>query len=327
MARIRSVKPEFFTSETIASFSHAARLTFIGLWTHADDGGRAPDNPRLLKAAVWPLDDDVTVADVANHLAEFEAAGRICRYTVDGKRYLHIVSWGEHQKPKNPSTRHPECPRQTHGRPELPPADPTPVDALPQPYPSPTPALPPEGDRGSASRARLRDLGAGSREQGAGIPPSAGREFATADTPSTATPNPDTPQALIAAYLDACKVRPPKRVVDHTAREVKRLLTEGVPPAAVRDGLELLRLRAKHPSVLPALVNEVLNPPEPQRPPPRDNRPAHVTPPGAPRCEHGQHAKLCDVCHPKPVVAPPPNLREALRSSSPAPPLEAGAPP
>src|SRR6266704_6234978 len=134
MARIRSIKPEFFTSETVAGLSVHARLTFIGLWTYADDAGRALDNPRLIKAAVWPLDDDVSAGDITRHLDELAKSGRLCRYVLDGKRYLHFPTWDEHQKPKNPSDpKHPACPKQTHGGDD-------PGDALPQPYPSPTPA-------------------------------------------------------------------------------------------------------------------------------------------------------------------------------------------
>jgi hypothetical protein len=57
MARIRSIKPEFFTSLTIGSLSERARLAFIGIWTFVDDYGRAVDDARLVKAAVFPLDD------------------------------------------------------------------------------------------------------------------------------------------------------------------------------------------------------------------------------------------------------------------------------
>jgi len=39
MARIRTIKPSFFTSLTIADLGLAERLTFIGLWTHVDDEG------------------------------------------------------------------------------------------------------------------------------------------------------------------------------------------------------------------------------------------------------------------------------------------------
>ncbi len=97
MARIRSIKPEFFTSLSIADLSVPARLHFIGLWTHVDDDGRALDDARLLKAAIWPLDDSMTNVKVAKLQDELEAHGRIIRYEADGRRCIQIVGW-HHQK-------------------------------------------------------------------------------------------------------------------------------------------------------------------------------------------------------------------------------------
>ena len=57
MARIRTIKPSFFTSLTIASLTPEQRLTFVGLWTHVDDDGRCIYDPRLIKAALWALDE------------------------------------------------------------------------------------------------------------------------------------------------------------------------------------------------------------------------------------------------------------------------------
>lgn len=102
MARIRSIKPSFFTSHVISELSLSARLTFIGLWTHADDEGRAVDDARLIKAAVWPLDDKHTVRKVEADLAELAKANLIDRYEVKDRRYLRICSFAEHQKPNRP---------------------------------------------------------------------------------------------------------------------------------------------------------------------------------------------------------------------------------
>jgi len=96
MARIRNVKPEFFTSETIARLPWSARLTFIGLWTQCDNFGRARDNLRLIKGAVWPL-DDVSLDDIETDLKAIETEGLIVRYEVDGKRYLACPTFEEHQ--------------------------------------------------------------------------------------------------------------------------------------------------------------------------------------------------------------------------------------
>ena len=103
MARIRSIKPDFFTSDTVSTLPLRARLTWIGLWTHCDDYGRCRDNVKLVKAAVWPL-DDVSLRDVAEDLAALETAGVIYRYAgSDAKQYIQITNWAEHQKVDRPS--------------------------------------------------------------------------------------------------------------------------------------------------------------------------------------------------------------------------------
>jgi hypothetical protein len=247
MARIRSVKPEFFTSETVAQLTVHARLTFIGLWTHVDDAGRALDNPRLLKAAVWPLDDDVRPEDVARHLDEFAKLGLICRYSVDSRRYLHVVNWDEHQQPKNPSKpKYPACPKQDHG------GD-GPGEALPPDYPSPTPDVGEDGESPSPPRARAR-----SREQGAGSRGSASRVASATATPAaTVTPIP-TAQTFVAAYVDAYRGRtghdPPSRVKGQLARELRTLLADGIPVEHVRAGFVEWFERDQHPSTLASFV-------------------------------------------------------------------------
>lgn len=102
MPRIRSLKPEFCTSEVIVALSIPCRLHFVQLWTYADDEGRGVDNARLLKAALWPLDDDIDSEQVESWQKELESNGRIVRYEVGGKRFFEIVNFSEHQRPSHP---------------------------------------------------------------------------------------------------------------------------------------------------------------------------------------------------------------------------------
>lgn len=102
MARIRTIKPSFFSSLTIAELPIPARLTFVGLWTYVDDEGRGVDDPRLVKAELWPLDDDMTTRKVDAHLTAFADGGLIMRYQFSGRRYLQIIGWGEHQRINRP---------------------------------------------------------------------------------------------------------------------------------------------------------------------------------------------------------------------------------
>jgi len=111
MARIRSIKPEFWKSETIAALSIQTRLTFIGLWSYVDDNGVGRDVEKLIAAEIYPLEDDPreTLAHVQRSLSELSEAGRILRYTCEGKPYLAIVNWTEHQRIDKPNKpRYPE---------------------------------------------------------------------------------------------------------------------------------------------------------------------------------------------------------------------------
>jgi hypothetical protein len=97
MGRIRSIKPEFFRSRSLAKCEPAARLTFAGLWTEADDHGHGVADPRILKGALWALDDDVTHVHVSAHLGMLVATGHIRLYEADGDTYFEVVGWVEHQ--------------------------------------------------------------------------------------------------------------------------------------------------------------------------------------------------------------------------------------
>jgi hypothetical protein len=100
MARIRSIKPEFWRSEAIARLPIRTRLTFIGLWSYVDDNGVGRDIDKLVAAELYPLEDDPreTLARVRGDLARLAEEGRITRYTVAGKPYLSITNWDEHQR-------------------------------------------------------------------------------------------------------------------------------------------------------------------------------------------------------------------------------------
>ena len=99
MPRMRTLKPEFATSNTIAEMPKLLRLHFALMWTYVDDEGRGLDNPRLIKGAIWPLDDDVTVERIDGWQEELVCHGRLIRYVVDGKELFQVVNFTEHQRP------------------------------------------------------------------------------------------------------------------------------------------------------------------------------------------------------------------------------------
>jgi hypothetical protein len=95
MARIRSVKPEFFMDEELAALPAEARLLFIGLWTLADKDGRLEDRPKRIKAGLFPYDS----TDVEPLLAALATGDFIQRYKTDGHACISIRNFAKHQRP------------------------------------------------------------------------------------------------------------------------------------------------------------------------------------------------------------------------------------
>ncbi|WP_286798093.1 hypothetical protein [Pandoraea sp. 64-18] len=105
MARIRSVKPEFWTSEQVMDVSRDARILFIGMWNFCDDAGIHSANEKRLKAEVFPA-DDLTSADVRRMVDELLRVGLLDEYEVAGQRFWIVTGW-HHQKIDQPTFKHP----------------------------------------------------------------------------------------------------------------------------------------------------------------------------------------------------------------------------
>lgn len=97
MSRIRSLKPEWFSSRSLAKVPLAARVTFAGLWCEADDAGRGVADPKILAGRIWPLDDEVTHLDVEQHLVALAQTNHIDLYLVGEERFYAVVNWLKHQ--------------------------------------------------------------------------------------------------------------------------------------------------------------------------------------------------------------------------------------
>lgn len=100
MARIRSIWPSICQSQDMANLPAHLERTYVRLWTHCDDEGRAVDNPRLIKAALYPLNDEQTWEVVDRELSDLEQQGLIARYEIDDVRYLAVLAWDKYQRPQ-----------------------------------------------------------------------------------------------------------------------------------------------------------------------------------------------------------------------------------
>lgn len=135
MARIRTIKPEFFIHEGLFDLEQETglpvRVAFAGLFTVADRKGRFEWRPRRLKAAVLPYDD----IDFSRVLDALTTRGFLVRYASQGRTFGAIPSWDKHQVVNNREkcSEFPEPPQvidekeQMTRPPRVPHASPTPL--------------------------------------------------------------------------------------------------------------------------------------------------------------------------------------------------------
>jgi hypothetical protein len=150
MARIRSLKPEFWTDSKLVRLSRDARLFYAGTWNFAMcDNGHLPDDADQLKMQIFPADEDVSVEELVQELV---GSGRLLRlWSDDGRTFLQIKKLADHQKlEKRWSPRCQAC------QATLVPPPPESSPKLPEPLPtSPhrpeTPATSPQGGIGKDS--------------------------------------------------------------------------------------------------------------------------------------------------------------------------------
>lgn len=107
MARIRSIKPEFFDSPSTAKASPYARLLYIAMWCWADDWGIGDANPRRLLSFAFPSDgtSEVEPRNFRRLASEVAETYGVQWYEHDGREYYAIPSWEEHQRTEKKAKR------------------------------------------------------------------------------------------------------------------------------------------------------------------------------------------------------------------------------
>jgi len=101
MARIRTIKPEFFRHEGLFEAEKETalplRVAFVALWTVCDRDGRFRWKPRALKLDCLPYDD----VDFSRVLDALETREFVVRYAVNGEDFGAIPSFAKHQVVNN----------------------------------------------------------------------------------------------------------------------------------------------------------------------------------------------------------------------------------
>ena len=103
MARIRTIKPEFFTSEDIVAMSPHARLLYIALWCEADKEGRMTWKPNTFKLRYLPGD----AVDIQVLATELVQSGLVVLYG-DGYAVIPKFRLHQHINPRESDSQLPE---------------------------------------------------------------------------------------------------------------------------------------------------------------------------------------------------------------------------
>lgn len=92
MARIRTIKPEFWTDEAVMLCKPLTRLFFIGMWNQADDYGRLDYALMTLKARIFP-NDQLEIDALKAMVDELCSNDLLLVYSANGKNYIQITGW------------------------------------------------------------------------------------------------------------------------------------------------------------------------------------------------------------------------------------------
>lgn len=114
MARIRTIKPEFFTSEDIVSLDSLTRLLYIATWCEADKEGRLVWKPMTFKLRYFPADN----CDIQAMCQTLLERGLVVLY---GSGYAYIPSFKAHQhiNPREQLSQLPEPDTKTTRQPRV----------------------------------------------------------------------------------------------------------------------------------------------------------------------------------------------------------------
>lgn len=102
MARVRKIKPQFWEDVKIGRLSRDARLTYIGLWTFADDCGIITANPIWLKTKLYPY-DQIQLQQFKNWFNELERNGFIYLFSYEKEEFIYLPKFSRHQTINRPN--------------------------------------------------------------------------------------------------------------------------------------------------------------------------------------------------------------------------------
>lgn len=106
----RVIKESIKRSAEIDQLTWFEYACFINLIVTVDDYGRYLANPIILKNDLFPTKEDVTKKSIIEALEKLRSLNLIQIYQQDGKDYLQLTTWKDHQTIRNQKSKYPAPP-------------------------------------------------------------------------------------------------------------------------------------------------------------------------------------------------------------------------
>ena len=104
----RIIKESICTSDTLNQLSDFEERFWHRLIVNCDDYGRFDARPAILKGRLFPLMEGKTLKDMSNTLSKLASVGLVELYEVDGKPFLHVVTWDKYQRIRAKRSKFPD---------------------------------------------------------------------------------------------------------------------------------------------------------------------------------------------------------------------------
>ena len=103
----RILKESIRVSESIDKLSWFEEVLFYRLIVSCDDYGRYDGRPAIIKNMLFPLKDNLTLKAVTNAINSLASAELVVLYEFEGKPYLYLPGWNEHQAVRAKKSKYP----------------------------------------------------------------------------------------------------------------------------------------------------------------------------------------------------------------------------
>lgn len=103
----RILKESICSSDTIDTLSWFEEVLFYRLMVNCDDYGRFDGRPAIIKNRLFPLKENLTIKAVSAAINALANAGLVALYEFEGKPFLYLPTWNEHQSIRAKKSKYP----------------------------------------------------------------------------------------------------------------------------------------------------------------------------------------------------------------------------